>query len=336
MSSVSSPARFVRGRIAPRASSLCWTAAASLLLAIPSTAALADPNCPPGNWFCEETPVTPPPQQADPDDNTPEQGAPNENTPPPADAPKKHKKHKAAPQVAPDGTTQLQTTGQVQIQAQGPVVIYTQNGQQVVTPGAPPPPPPPASGPRLPPPQVARRPWREHFGLNLRAEGAGFSAADGSTAGMGGLGLSMRWRPAPAFALDAGLDIMGGNDYYANSRIETAVSLTGMIFFNPKSIFQIYMLGGFHVAHAEISTNTTLQGNSLFSNDTSSRDYIGLHGGLGVEWRVGKHVGLDLDGVGILRTGIGNGSPEFTNPKTGQTSDTSGAGMGRAGVTFWW
>ncbi len=155
-------------------------------------------------------------------------------------------------------------------------------------------PPPPN---RIPARPIVRTPWREHFGLNLRAEGAGLAAADGGKAGMGGLGLSMRWRPAPAFALDAGLDVLGGSDYYSNSRIETAVSLSGMVFFNPKSILQVYMLGGFHISHAEISQNQTVLDNSTFWNDGSSRDYFGIHGGLGLEWRIAKHVGLDLDAL---------------------------------------
>ena len=321
-----------------------WLVPASLLIAAcPAFTALADGNCPPGSWFCEETPVAPPPQQSDDDDTPPTATNPQE-----APAPKKHKKHTPAAQapaqapgqgsVGANGSTQIQSSGEVQIQASGPVVIYTQNGQQVITqPGSQPPPPPV----HPPPPAVRRVPWREHFGLNLRAEGAGFSSATGDRVGMGGAGLSMRWRPAPAFALDAGLDILGGNDYYSKTRIESAVSLSGIVFFNPKSLLQVYMLGGFHVSHAEIEDNNSYCANNggsicFDSGGSTGRDYIGLQGGLGVELRLAKHFGIDLDGLGILRTGIGNGPPEFTNPKTGQTSDTSGAGRARAGVTFWW
>lgn len=315
-----------------------WFLPASLLLAAcPAVTALADGNCPPGSWFCEETPVQPPPQQADDDDTPPTATNPQE-----APAPKKHKKHPAAQapaaqgSVTTNGSTQIQSSGDVQIQASGPVVIYTQNGQQVIT--QPGPTAPPAAPP--PPARPVRRlvPWREHFGLNLRAEGAGFASAGGNRVGMGGAGISMRWRPARAFALDVGLDVLGGNDYYDKTRIESAFSMSGMIFFNPKSLFQIYALGGFHISHAEIETSNPCPTNTycFASSDTTGRDYIGLHGGLGVELRLAKHFGIDLDGLGIIRTGIGNDSPEFTNPKTGQTSDTSGAGVVRGGITFWW
>jgi hypothetical protein len=309
-----------------------WLVPASFLIAlVPASAALAqNKDCPPGSWFCEDAQVTPPPETDDqPDDST-------ATTPQDAPAPKKHHKKQQPAQApsqqpAPGGATQVQTSGGVEIQAQGPVVIYTQNGQQVVTngPAAPAAPAAPAK------PVAKKKPWREHFGLNLRAEGAGFASANGDTVGMGGLGLSFRWRPAPAFALDVGLDVMGGNDYYSQQRIESALSLTGILFFNPKSIFQIYALGGFHVSHAEIGGSTW---NNTFDyyDPSTSRDYIGIHGGLGFELRVAKHLGLDLDGVALLRTGLGNGSPEFVNTATGETSDTSGAGMARAGVTFWW
>lgn len=312
-----------------------WLLPAFFLVALaPASVALADGGCPPGSWFCEETPVQTPADSDDqPDDST-------ATTPQDAPAPKKHHKpHAQSPGQGANGqatggaTTQVQTNQDVQIQASGPVIIYTQDGKQVVTNGPVPQAPPPPARPA--PPKLKKKPWREHFGLNLRAEGAGFASASGDTAGMGGLGLSFRWRPAPAFALDVGLDVMGGSDYYDQSRLETALSMTGMLFFNPKSVFQIYMLGGFHLSHAEIGSNNYADTWNYYG-PSSSRDYIGLHGGLGAELRVAKHVGLDLDGIGIIRTGLDNGNPEFVNRQTGETSDTSGAGMVRAGITFWW
>jgi hypothetical protein len=310
-----------------------WLVPASfLILVAPATSAFADGDCPPGSWFCEETTVTPPPDgsgadpgdSADPDD-TPDQAQPTEDAPAPKKRKKKHK-----------GGTQIQTNGPVQVQANGPIIIYTNGGPVQSRPAPPPQRPPPSTGPGLKPMPAA--PWRERFGLNLRMEGLGFEDVNGETTGMGGLGLSFRWRPAPAFAFDVGIDIVGGSDYYGKDRIESGLSMSGMLYFNPKSVFQIYALGGVHLAHAEITDQNYYYddvGYDLYGPSVS-RDYLGLHAGLGVEWRVGKHLGLDLDGVGIIRTGINNDSDEFRNPSTGQTTDTSGAGMVRAGVTFWW
>lgn len=311
-----------------------WLVPASFLLFVaPATAAFADGDCPPGSWFCEETNVTPPPSSdgADPGDGadeTPDQAQPTEDAP----APKKKKKKKHS------GGTQIQTNGPVQVQANGPIIIYT-NGGPVQQRPAPPPnrPPPPSSGPGLKP---IAKPWRERFGLNLRMEGLGFENAMGDTTGMGGLGLSFRWRPAPAFAFDVGIDVVGGSDYYDKDRIESGLSFTGMLYFNPKSVFQIYALGGLHLAHAEITETNYLDNSGGWDfydvYGSTGRDYLGLHGGLGVEWRLAKHLGISVDGVALVRTGINNDGDEFRNPATGETTDTSGAGMIRAGVTFWW
>lgn len=324
-----------------------WLVPASLLiLIVPSTAALAD-DCPPGSWFCEETNVTPPPNGSGDDveeadgDETPDQPQPTQDAP--VKKKKKHKKKRSSPQVQASDGTQIQTNGPVQVQANGPIIIYTNGGVQQRGSGGGPAPaarpaPPPANGPGLKP--LPARPWRERFGLNLRMEGLGFENQAGDTTGMGGLGLSFRWRPAPAFAFDLGLDVVGGSDYHDQDRIESAVSMTGMLYFNPKSVFQIYALGGVHLAHAEVTDEGYYAGDWGWGYDyyapSTSRDYIGLQAGLGVEWRLGKHVGLSLDGVGLIRTGIDNGGDEFRNAETGETTDTSGAGMVRAGVTFWW
>lgn len=300
-----------------------WLAPACFLLVLsPSAVALADGDCPPGSWFCEEANVKPPPQaKQQEDDQADEQET--ATTPQDAPLPKKKKHHKKAPAADAEGGVELHT--------QGPVVIYTQ-GQPVVRSEAPqaaaalPPPPPP--------PAKKKRRWRERYGINLRGEGAAYRSAYGGTAGMGGVGISFRYRPVPAFALDIGGDILGGKDYYHNSRIESAFSMTGMLYVNPKSRVQLYGLGGLNLTHAEIDTGDR----STFDlwSPTVSHNYIGGHLGAGIEFRVARHVGLDIDGIGILRQRIDGGTPEFRDPATGKTTDTAAAGLFRAGITFWW
>jgi opacity protein-like surface antigen len=296
------------------------------LVTSPSAVALADGDCPPGSWFCEETNVKAPPQ-AQQQDEADEQ----ETATTPQDAPlpkKKHKKKKAPPTDVQAGQ------GGVELHTQGPVVIYTQGQPQVQTPPAAPqaqamPAPPP------PPPAKKKRKWRERFGLNLRGEGAAFASAYGGTSAMGGIGLSYRYRPVPMFALDIGGDVLGGKDYYKNARIESAFAVTGMLYLNPGSHVQVYALGGLNLAHAAIDNGYR---NGFYDTweTTQSHDYIGGHAGLGLEFRVSRHVGLDVDGIGLIRHRIDGGPAEFQDPKTGRTTDTSAAGLFRGGITFWW
>lgn len=300
-----------------------WLAPACFLLVLsPSAVALADGDCPPGSWFCEEAKVKPPPQAQQ--DEADEQ----ETATTPQDAPLPKKKHK---KKAPDA--QAAGSGGVELHTQGPVVIYTQGQPQVQTQPAPQAQAMPAAPP--PPPAKKKRRWRERFGINLRGEGAAFASAYGGTTGMGGVGLSFRYRPVPAFALDVGGDILGGKDYYKQPRIESAFSLTGMLYINPGSRVQVYGLGGLNLTHAEIDTGYTSGFYSSWQS-TSSHDYIGGHAGVGLEFRVSRHVGLDIDGVGLIRHRIDGGPAEFQDPKTGRTTDTSGAGLFRGGITFWW
>ncbi len=301
-----------------------WLAPACFLMVLsPSAVALADGDCPPGSWFCEETNVKPPPQ-AQQQEETEEQ----ETATTPQDAPLPKKKHhkKKAP------TDSAAAQGGVELHTQGPVVIYTQGQPQIETPPAPearalPPAPPP-------PPAKKKRRWRERFGLNLRGEGAAFASAYGGTSAMGGVGISFRYRPVPMFALDIGGDILGGKDYYKNARIESAFSMTGMLYFNPGSHVQLYALGGLNLTHAEIDNGGGLLDSGWWN--TTPHNYIGGHAGLGLEFRVSRHIGLDIDGVGLLRHRIDGGPAEFQDPKTGKTTDTSGAGLFRGGITFWW
>ena len=299
-----------------------WLAPACFFFVLsPSAVAFADGDCPPGSWFCEEADVKPPPQAQDDKADASDETA---QTPQDAPSSKKHKKaHKAppaAPAAAADGAVELHTSG--------PVVIYTQGEGRAI----PPPPPPPKP--------KKKRVWRERFGLNLRGEGAAFKAANGGVNGMGGVGISFRYRPAPAFALDFGGDIMGGKDYYDQTRVESAFSTTAMVYFNPRSILQLYGLLGFNLTHAEIvSQQYTAYDRTGYSTYevSNSHDYFGGHAGLGLEFRLARHVALDVDGIGLIRHRIDdNGGPEFRDPKTGNTTDTSAAGVFRGGITFWW
>lgn len=194
------------------------------------------------------------------------------------------------------------------------------------------------------PPSVVRRKkqrrWRERFGLQLRLEGAAVVARDGdSSAGLGGAGASFRWRPSPYFAFDLGADILGGTDYNGDDRVEFSGSLSGILYFNPQHRVQVYGIGGIHLSHAEVDTPYAYTRDDIrdtWSGDEATRNYFGGHGGIGIEFRIARHFGMFVDALAIIRTRIDSEEPEFRDPYTGETTNTSGAGLFRTGVNFWW
>jgi opacity protein-like surface antigen len=197
-------------------------------------------------------------------------------------------------------------------------------------------PPPPAA-----PPPPKRR-WRREWGLNLRLEGASFGRGRGAAeeAGMGGVGLSLRYRPVPAFAIDAGVDVLAGKDYNGFERTEVPLSLNGIIFFNPRSRVQFYMMGGVHVSHAEVEVaNGGKQADEYNFTPNTEYDYFGGQGGIGLEFRLSRRIALNIDAIGFIRDRTDDNkhaSPEFTDPETGRTTNTSGGGLFRGGLTVYW
>lgn len=308
-------------------------------LVLPSTALAQEGDCPPGSWFCEEVDLEPPPlEEGDELEPAPAPRAPaaRKRRPQPSTNAPGRRPSRPAPAEA-GGST-------VTVDGSAPVVIVKEAGApdpQVVVIERRAAEPEPTLEPPPPPPPKKQRRWRETFGLNLRLQGAAFGGADESIAeqsGMGGLGLSLRWRPSPYFAFDVGGDVMGGTDYYGRDRIETALSGSGLLYFNPQNRVQVYGIGGLHVAHAEVEATADslpMSGWTWTNDSTVSREYVGGHAGLGIEFRVSRLVGLHFDVLGVLRQRVGDGPPEYVSP-TGQTTDTSGAGLFRAGINFWW
>jgi opacity protein-like surface antigen len=197
-----------------------------------------------------------------------------------------------------------------------------------------------------PAPEAKPRPrWTSEFGLNLRVEGVavGHGNGYGSTAGMGGVGLSLRYRPVPHFAFDLGVDVLAGNDYNGFQRVEVPVTLNGMIFLNPRSRVQVYLLGGMNVSRASVHSPFAAPQLSMSRDGmdySNAYTYLGGQGGGGLEFRLSKHVALDLDVVGFVRKRIDDGADrgpaEFIDPNSGRTTNTSGGALFRGGLTFWW
>ena len=158
-------------------------------------------------------------------------------------------------------------------------------------------------------------------------------------AGMGGVGIGLRFRPVPAFALEAGIDVLGGTDYNGFHRTEVPISLNGLLFVNLWSRVQFYFMGGIHVSHANVETFDV---SMTSKNDQelvpiNGYDYFGGQGGIGLEFRLSRRVALNIDALGFMRKRTdGGATPEFTEASTGRTTDTSGGGLFRGGLSLYW
>lgn len=306
-----------------------WVLLPSLLLPLSlANVAYADDDCPPGSWFCEDVEVQKPEADVDADADA-DADVDTEAQKPKAQPGKKKKKHKK----------KRKKTKTVEVEGEGDTVIVVDDDTDKVvvvektTKVAPPP----------PPAKKKKRRWAEKFGLNLRLEGAAFPPADGvyEDVGMGGVGASFRWRPSPYFAFDLGTDVLGGNDYYGHERVEVSGALSGIVYFNPQHRVQVYGIGGINLSHAWIDTDEeyyfSQYSGRYYDSDTAEveHDYVGGHGGLGVEFRIARHVALHIDALALIRRKVDDSPPEFTD-NAGNTTDTSGAGLFRAGIIFWW
>jgi hypothetical protein len=175
--------------------------------------------------------------------------------------------------------------------------------------------------------------------MNLRIDGVLIPrTGEVDDVGMAGLGLSLRYRPVPAFALDLGADFAGGVDTNGNERQEIPIAASAIIYVNPRSLAQFYLFGGLNWAFARVFSDEVKK--NLANGTSDEYTYFGGHLGMGLEFRVSRLVGLNVDGLAFVRTRTdedGNGQyPEYYDPETGQSSNASTAGLLRAGVTFWW
>jgi len=282
----------------------CAVAAALLTSSMLAQAQTADPQCPPGSWFCEDTPASEPPPDLPPPTLTP--------------PPRPPKEGQAPTTIIVPGA---QPTPPVVVYQQAPpppaVVVVRRPVVRYVAP----PPPPPKTRLRL-------RKW----GFNMHLSGVLMDDQEDESAGMGGLGFAFRIRPERHLAVDFGLDMVGGRDYQGRQRSEVPFTITGMLYANPRDAAQFYMLGGIGWSHARVETDDRY-------GDIEDYDYFGGHLGAGMEFRLSAPIALNIDLLGFIRgrtDRLAEREPEFTDPETGQTTNTSGGGLLRAGLTFYW
>lgn len=210
-----------------------------------------------------------------------------------------------------------------------PVIIYTPAPPPVYTP-----PPPPAYYPPPPPPPPPAR-HKSEVGLNFRLVGGAFGANDryNGEVGAAGIGASLRFRPTPRFALDIGMDVLGGTDANGYKRSETPLSILGLLYLNPKSKAQVYLLGGFGFSSARVEVKDDRTNYSQMERYS----YFGAMFGGGLEFRVARKVALNFDVRGFVRGRTDDGAdrkPEFT-AKDGRTTNSSGGALFTGGLTFY-
>jgi len=146
---------------------------------------------------------------------------------------------------------------------------------------------------------------------------------------MSGLGFALRNRPTRNVAWELGIDLLAGRDYQGDRRAEVPFMASVFGYANPRDAAQFYVLGGIGFSYANVE------------RDDAVRDYryFGGHLGLGMEFRLSRPVSLNLDLLGFIRgriDGDASGEPEFVDRDTGRTTNMSGGGLLRFGVTFYW
>jgi hypothetical protein len=168
-----------------------------------------------------------------------------------------------------------------------------------------------------------------HFGLGLFGPGANKDAV------LGGGGLAFRLRPLPLFAVDLGLEFMTGTDYNGNDRNEQAFVASGLFFMNPRDRVQAFVLAGVNVGGAQAKIEH-LGGVALSPHD-ANYSYLGVQGGLGVEWRFAESTALtgDFQLFSRWRIESGDTEPEYVDPSSHLTTNASGGGLFRVGATFY-
>lgn len=318
-------------RLSPSRSRLAAFGVVMTSLALSSVAAAQQPpqngaaNCPPGSWFCESSPSTPATAPAA------GSGSGQLQPLPPADA----KPAAAAPATAPAAAAAAPAAKGAQAGQSPPVVIYQPGPPVVVVQGK-------ADKPAAYPytPRDGQMKPRREWGLNLHLQGAMLGRGRYDDAGMGGVGLGVRFRPHPVVAIEPTIDFYGGRDYNGYRRGETAFTLNTLIFATPRAkVVQLYFPIGFgwSGARVEDDRNVRLETATMSSYQREQTySYFGMQAGIGLEFRLARHFALNTDIRGFIRGRTDDDAkrnPEFVDGT--RSTNTSGGGLMSLGMTFY-
>jgi hypothetical protein len=183
-------------------------------------------------------------------------------------------------------------------------------------------------------------PQRE-WGINLHMQGAMIAKReDVSSAGMGGIGGALRYRPTRSIAIESSLDVFGGKDYAGQRRSEAAFSVGGYLFLAPQSRTQPYLTGGIGWAAASVRgayAYETLANGTSTSYVSLNRQYryFGAYVGIGAEHRMTRNLALNVDLRGFVRGRTDNdGTYEFVS-SDGRATNTSGGLLFNVGASLY-
>jgi hypothetical protein len=297
------------------------SSAVALVLAIPAVAAAqsapasspgsSGQGCPPGSWFCAPAPDAQPVPAGKTVNGLQPLPDPEDDTPPPP-----------PPRRAPPAVT-------YETPPPPPVVVYQPPAPTMIERPENPPP-----YEYSPPPRRPISPAKE-WGLNLHLEGAAIGSGSKQNASMGGLGAGLRYKPMRYVGLETDLDFMGGHGYAGDDRNETALTFNALVFANPKDRAQIYFLAGFGWDWAHSTNDPSDPTQTPFDYHYT---YFGGQIGMGLELRLTRVLAFNIDLRGFVRTRTDQDAqlhPEFTNPQTGQTTNTSGGALLTGGMTLY-
>jgi hypothetical protein len=186
------------------------------------------------------------------------------------------------------------------------------------------------------PREIDRTPPREHHG-GARVE---LGAMLGPHLAMGGGSLAARLRPSRWFALDIGLGYYDGVGTHGSERWEVQASVSGRFFVNPDDDWHLYVLGGVGAAYGEGDTKWMFPPGTTFIDWTmESVLYLGGQLGAGVEWPIARHLSLDAELRGFVRTRMDDQqgwAPDYRDAATGANANTSGGVYVACGATVHW
>ena len=179
-----------------------------------------------------------------------------------------------------------------------------------------------------PPPPALKATRRGEWGVQFRLEGAPLGDDAASNAGMGGIGFSLRPRPSPHFAIDFGLDFIGGRDFSGDRRSESAFYVNPMIFLNPRNKVQVYLFAGLGAGGARVE-----RANGIVRNYR----YIGADAGAGLEFRFWQRFAFSGDVLAFVRdrSDLQRGA-EYVDATTGRYTNSSAGALFRVGATYYW
>lgn len=145
---------------------------------------------------------------------------------------------------------------------------------------------------------------------------------------MGGFAAGIRFRPSRMFGVELNIGAYGGTDYNGHDRIEVPIAFDFMFHLPRATRFQMYFVIGPQVSWA------ATDGLDRFLGYTSrSFVYLGAHAGIGGELRLSDHFAISADIRGFIRSRVDDdGSPEFVNFATGETTNTSAGGILNVGA----